>query len=162
MNQVCHDVEMEPKLLPLQGESFASNSVTKDDEARLDIKANGLWESRFQRTFFDFKVFNPHAKSCPKNTKDAYGYHESLKKLKYVKRIVDVEQSSFTPLIFSCTGGASPNTSKVITRLAQKLSHKREESFSDIVSYIRTRLSFALLRSCFLCKRDCKVLKKRN
>ena len=47
LNHVCHDVEIEPKLLPLQGESFASKSVTKDYEARLDIKANGLWESRF-------------------------------------------------------------------------------------------------------------------
>ena len=145
MNQVCHDVEIEPKLLPLQGKSFASNSVTKDDEARLDINENGLLESRFHRTFFDVKVFNPHAKSCLKNTKDAYRYHESLKKLIYEKRTVEVEQNSFTPLIFSCTGGASPNTSKVITRIAQKLSHKREESFSDIVSYIRRRLSFVLL-----------------
>ena len=98
LNQVCRYVEIEPKLLPLQGESFASNSVTKDNEARLDIKANGLWESRFNRTFFDVKVFNPHAKSCPKNTKDAYRYNESLKNLKYEKRIVEVEQSSFTPL----------------------------------------------------------------
>ena len=159
LNQVCHDVEIEPKLLPLQGESFASNSVSKDDEARLDIKANGLWESRLHRTFFDVKVFNPHAKSCPKNTKDAYRYHESLKKLKYEKRIVEVEQSSFTPQIFSCTGGVSPITNEIITRIAQKSSHKREESFSDIVSYILTRLSFALLRSCLLCI-GCKVLKK--
>ena len=97
-----------------------------------------------------------------KNTKDAYRYHESLKKLKYEKRVVEVEQSSFTPLIFSCTGGASPNTNKVITRIAQKLSHKREESFSDIVSYIRTRLYFALLRSCLLCIRGCKVFKKNR
>ena len=43
LDQVCHDVEIEPKLLPFQGESFASNSVTKDDEAQLDIKANALW-----------------------------------------------------------------------------------------------------------------------
>ena len=162
LNQVCHDIEIEPKLLPLQGESFAINSVTKVDEARLDIKANGLWESRFHRSFFDVKVFNPHAKSCPKNTKDAYRYHESLKKLKYEKRIVEVEQSSFTPLIFSCTDGASPNTNKVITRKAQKLSHKREESFSDFVSYIRSRLSFALLRSCLLCIRGCKVFFKKT
>ena len=95
-----------------------------------------------------------------KNTKDAYRYHESLRKLKYEKRIVEVEQSSFTPLIFSCTGEASPNTNKVITTTAQKLSHKREESFSNIVSYIRTRLSIALLRSCLLCIRGCKDLKK--
>ena len=42
MNEVCHDVEIEPKLQPLQGESFVNNSTTTEDEARLDIKANGL------------------------------------------------------------------------------------------------------------------------
>ena len=61
MNEVCHNVEIEPKLQPLQGESFVNNSTTTKDEARLDIKANGLWGSRFSRAFFDVKIFNPHA-----------------------------------------------------------------------------------------------------
>ena len=42
MNGVCHDVEIEPKVQPLQCESFVNNSTTTEDEARLDIKANGL------------------------------------------------------------------------------------------------------------------------
>ena len=42
MNEVCHDVEIEPKLQPLRGESFVNNSTTTEDEARVDIKANGL------------------------------------------------------------------------------------------------------------------------
>ena len=64
MNEVWHDVEIEPKLQPLQGESFVNNSTTTEDEARLEIKANGLWGSRFSRAFFDVKIFNPMPKHC--------------------------------------------------------------------------------------------------
>ena len=124
MKDVCFDVEIEPKLQPLEGESFENKTTTTEDDARLDIKANGLWESRFSRTFFDVKIFNPHAKSCPKTIKEAYKYHDSMKKLKYEQRIIDVENSSFNPLIFACTGGAGPSASKVMARLALKISEK--------------------------------------
>ena len=51
-NDVCHDVEIKPHLQPLQGETFALNSTaTDDDDARLDIKANGLRESRLKKRF---------------------------------------------------------------------------------------------------------------
>ena len=33
MNEVWHDVEIEPKLQLLQGESFVNNSTTTEDEA---------------------------------------------------------------------------------------------------------------------------------
>ena len=33
MNEVSHDVEIEPKLQPLQGESFVINSTTTENEA---------------------------------------------------------------------------------------------------------------------------------
>ena len=64
MDDFCHDVQIEPKLQSLDGEIFSSNSTTTDDDARLDIKANGLWGCRFNRTFFDVKIFNPHAKAA--------------------------------------------------------------------------------------------------
>ena len=66
-NEVCHDVEIEPKLQPLQGESFVNNLTTTEDEVRLDIKANGLWGSRFSRAFCDVKIFYPmpkHRENC--------------------------------------------------------------------------------------------------
>ena len=83
MDDVCHDVQIEPKIQSLDGEIFSSNTTTTDEDARLEIKANGLWGSRFNCTFFDVKIFNPHAKSCPKTIKDAYKYHESIKRNKY-------------------------------------------------------------------------------
>ena len=114
MDDFCHDVQIEPKLQSLDGEIFSSNSTTTDDDARLDIKANGLWGSRFNRTFSDVKIFNPHAKSCPKTIKDAYKYHESIKRNKYEERIRETEHSSFNALVFACSGGPGPSASRVM------------------------------------------------
>ena len=161
MKEVCFDVEIEPKLQPL-GESFHYKTTTTDDEARLDIKANGLWESRFCRTFFDVKIFNPLAKSCPKNINEAYTYHENQKKLKYEQRIINVEKSTFNPLVFACTGGAGPSATKVISRLASKISEKSSDTYADAISYIRTKISFALLRSSVLCLRGCRSTKRKQ
>ena len=66
MSDVCRDVAVEPLLQTLEGETFHRNSTATDD-ARLDIKANGLWGTVFEKIFFDVTIFNPLAKSCPKN-----------------------------------------------------------------------------------------------
>ena len=161
MKDVCFDVELEPKLQPLEGESFDNKTTTTEDEARLDIKANGLWDTRFNRTFFDVKIFNPHAKSCPRNIKEAYKLHEAQKRLKYEQRIVEVENSSFNPLVFATTGGAAPTASKVMSRLAFKLSEKSEDTYAEVMGYIRTKVSFALLKSSVLCLRGCRSLKRQ-
>ena len=159
MDEVCHDVQIEPKLQELQGETFTNKTACSDDEARPDIKANGLWGNRFERTYFDVRIFNPLATSCPKTIKDAYKYHETIKKLKYEERILEVENSSFNPIVFACTGGAGPSASRIMKKLAEKMSHKRKESYSDTLSYIRTKVSFALLKSATLCIRGCRSLK---
>ena len=46
MKDVCFDIEVEPKLQRLEGESFEYKSTCTEDEARLDIGANGFWDSR--------------------------------------------------------------------------------------------------------------------
>ena len=133
--------------------SFVNNSATTEDEARLDIKANGLWGSRFSRAFFD-------AKTSRKLHKDSYKYHETLKNSKYQQKILNVEQSSFCPLIFGCTGGAAPTATRTMQRLAEKLSEKRQESYPESINHITTKISFALLRSSILCIRGCRSLRK--
>ena len=122
MDDVCHDNQIEPKLQSLDGEIFLSNSTTTDDDARLDIKANGQWGSRFNRTFFDVKTFNLHATSCPKTIKNAYKCHESIKQNKYEERIRETEHNSFNALVLACSGGAGPSASRVMKKLATKVS----------------------------------------
>ena len=110
--------------------------------------------------FFDVKIFNPFDKSCPKNIEDAYSYHENIKKLKYEPRVINVEKGTFSPLIFSCTGGAGPSATRVIQQVARKLSLKNDDSYANIITFIRTKISFALLRSSVLCLRGSRSLRR--
>ena len=125
MSEACFDVEIEPKFRSLQGESFVNNSTTTDEDAQLDVKANGLWGSRFNRTFFDVKVFKPHAKTSRRLLKDAYKNHNSQKHSKYQERVLQIEQDSFSPLFFGCTGRAAPAATRTMQRLAEKFSEKK-------------------------------------
>ena len=52
----------EPYLQPLTGELFSLASANVEDGAHLDVAEKGFWGSRHQ-SFFDVKVFNPHAPS---------------------------------------------------------------------------------------------------
>ena len=131
MDDVCHDVQIEPRIQSLDGELFSSNFTNTDDDARMNIKANGLWGSRVNRNFFEVKIFNPYAKSCPKTIKDAYKYHESIKRNKYEERIRETEHSSFNALVFACSGGGGPSASRVMRQLATKISEKRGEPYAD-------------------------------
>ena len=61
MTEVCHDVCVEPTLQPVTGEVFSNATAISEDGTRLDIAANGFWGGRFERAFFDVRVFNPLA-----------------------------------------------------------------------------------------------------
>ena len=61
LKDVSHDVEVEPQLQNLTGETLNS-STNASDEANLDVSARGCWQ-RGQRAFFDVRVFNPFENS---------------------------------------------------------------------------------------------------
>ena len=79
VDEICHDVQIEPIIQEFQGETFDNKTTCSDEEAQHDIKANGIWGQRFERTFFDVKIFNPLAKSCHRKIKEAYKYHEIIR-----------------------------------------------------------------------------------
>ena len=104
LSEVCNDVCIEPHLQPITGEHLSGASANTQDGARLDIAANGLWGGRYERTFFDVRVFNPHALSNRQSNPAAcYRKHEKTKKRAYEQRVLEVEHSSFTPLVMSST-----------------------------------------------------------
>ena len=45
LKEVCQDVTVEPTLQPLSGEQLQDRTSNKEDNARLDIAAYGLWEA---------------------------------------------------------------------------------------------------------------------
>ena len=51
IDKICNNVEIDPRLQPLDNERFHLRSAVTSSEARLDIKAGGFW-ARGVTTFF--------------------------------------------------------------------------------------------------------------
>ena len=56
IKEVCTNVEIEPRLQPLDGANLQLRTANCEDEARLDLRATGFW-SRGQDAFFDVRFF---------------------------------------------------------------------------------------------------------
>ena len=111
----------------------------------LDVHARGFWE-RQRSAYFDIRVCDPHADSYKDLTlKQLYKQQENEIKRKYASRILEVEQGTFTPLVFSTTGGMGDECVRYHARLAELLAIKKGETYSTTVSWIRAKVSFALL-----------------
>lgn len=62
LDMVCYDVEVEPVLQVLTGETLERGANIAPDTRLGDIHARGVWE-RQRSAFFDVRVFHPNADS---------------------------------------------------------------------------------------------------
>ena len=121
---VCSDVEIEPVLQDISGEHLNRGS-NKAQDARLDIHARGFWE-RHRSAFFDVRVCHPNAVSYRDlEPQQIYRIHENEKKRLYSERVLDIEHGTFTPLVFTTTGGMGKECLKYYSRLAQLIAIKK-------------------------------------
>ena len=120
-------------------------------------RGNGIEGDRHQRAFFDVRVFHPNAPSY-RSTQlpSAYRLHELQKQRSYYQRVREVEHGSFTPLVFTTSGGIGKCASVTYKRLASLLSTKQEQSYGSTIAWVRCCLSFSLLRSCIMCLRGAR------
>ena len=145
MREVCHDVKVEPELLPLDSEVDRAGNVA--EKARLDVSGIGVWGS-YERSFLDVRIIHPNAPSyMDKPIQKVYEIHEKEKKRMYNERVIQVEKGSFTPIVMSTFGGMGVEAKKYHKRIATLISEKRGERYSDVVNFLRTRMRFSILRS---------------
>ena len=71
----------------------------------------------------------------------------------YAQRVMEIEHGTFTPLVFTTTGGMSEECKRYHSRLAELIAAKKGEDYSTTMSWIRAKVSFAILRSALLCLR---------
>lgn len=148
---VCNDVQIEPVLQEINGEVLTPGTNRAVD-ARLDIHARGFWE-RHGSAFFDVGVCYPSAESYRGlTTTQIHRQHKSEKRM-YASRLPEVEQGSFTPLVFTTTEGMADECKRYHCRLAEPLSTKKGEDYRTTMLSIHHKVSFALLRSALLCLR---------
>ncbi len=161
MKEVHNDVELEPQLLPLTGESLRHRTANTDPDARADIRVRGFWTDS-RNAFFDTRVFYPHASSYrTRSITSLYRRFEADKKRAYSERINSIEHGYFTPLVFSACGGMGREAAVAIKRLAEALSIKRKECYSHTISWMRCCLSFSLARSAIRCLRGSRSIVRR-
>ncbi|KAG1654807.1 Down syndrome cell adhesion molecule-like protein Dscam2 [Nymphon striatum] len=111
LSTVCKDVHKEPCL----------QNVDNGVELRADVSARGFWQ-RMQRAFLDVRVFYPFAPSNRNQSLAAsFRSMETVKKRKYNQRVINDENGTFTPLIFSSNG----ETKQILKKQKRILSNER-------------------------------------
>ena len=133
--------------MALNGENQTVRKTTKiNDEVQLDICARSFWVSG-HKAFFDLRVFYPYLQECSKETlKQCYSLKEHEKKGQYNTRIMEVDQGSFTPLVFTVAGVIRNKGRGFYLRLATLLSLKNGTEKSKVTSSVQFKVNFALLR----------------
>ena len=53
LSQVCSNVQVEPQLQPMPGETLSHCTSNADEHARLDISTKGFWNTSHERVVFD-------------------------------------------------------------------------------------------------------------
>ena len=153
LQQACHDVTTESQFEPLTGEGFTARSANTAQEARLDVSAQGLFTPH-PNVFADVRAVKSTAMRYERQTAEQIlETNASEKKRQYCRRVLEVENATFCPLIFTTNGGMGRECQAFYNRLEQILSEKWGTAQSLTVSWLRTRLSFALCRSTNMCVR---------
>ena len=146
MREVCHNVSVEPELLPIERDGPPRRGNTAE-KARLDVAGVGVWGA-YEKTFLDIRIMHPNSPSyVNKPIADLYASHEQEKKRNYSERVLQVERGSFTPIVGSTFGGWGKEADRHHKRIATLIALKRNEEYTDVISYIRTRLRFSVLKS---------------
>ena len=84
-----------------------------------------------------------------KNIDQVYTAHEKEKKRAYNERVIQMEKGTFIPIVMSTSEGVGHEADRH-KRIASLIVEKRRESYADVLSYIRTRLRFYLLKSVLI------------
>ena len=63
---------------------------------------------------------------------------------------------TFTPAVFSTSGGMGKEADRLLRQMAERMSIKRGENYSSVVSFLRRRFRFDLLKTCVIAMRGYK------
>ena len=123
----------------------------------MDIVSMGLWAPD-QMSYMDVRVCHPMAPSFLKlKVSSLYKNHENSKKRSYMRRVQIVEGGTFTPLVFTTTGGVGPEMANVLRQTAKTIETKCGERYSEALATIRRKLRFCLLISTLRSLRGCRT-----
>ena len=153
----CKDVQTEPPLQSTNGFTFRSSANTEEG-ARLDVRAKGFWR-RSQNAFFDVHITNVDSESYKnKKIQSVLREKENGKKRQYNRRVMEIEHSTFTPIVLSVKGAMGRECQIYHKALAEKIAEKTGERYEEVTRLIRIKLSFLVLKGALLCLRGSRSI----
>ncbi|XP_037781007.1 uncharacterized protein LOC119577475 [Penaeus monodon] len=143
LSEVSRDIRVEPPLIPTGGRNFSLQSTNPPTtltwtSVQADFGHGGSEPSLI------YASPTPWPQATARKQK-----HENDKIREYGERVREIEQGTFTPLVFTTSGGIAPRAVTFYSCLGQKLSEKRQPK-SCVMAWIPCRLAFSL-RSSLLC-----------
>ena len=91
----------------------------------------------------------------PRTFRDLYRLQENdRRKRKYNRRIIEIKQGHFTPLILSTSGGMGPECTIFIKFLAKKVAQKKNQEQADVMRVLMTEIRFAVLKATLIAIRE--------
>ena len=124
----------------------SGNSRDAGNEARGDVRARGFWKKR-RDCIFDVRITDTDAKSYGNvDSKKILERFAREKKAKYKDACFE-RRRDFTPLVYSVDGLPCKEAQDAERRLGALLAKKWERSYSEMVGYVRTRMSLAVVRA---------------
>ena len=106
---------------------------------------------------FDIRIVDTDARSyCSRPPMDVLFAAEEEKKRKYQSACND-RRAQFTPICVSVDGMMGKEAGVFVKRLADRLSRKWNCNYSTVLGWIRTHLTFAILRATILCLRGSRT-----
>ena len=78
-----------------------------------------------------------------------------------METVMEIEQGTFTPLVFTTTGRMADECVKYHSRLPELIVNKKGESYSCAISWIRAKVSFAVVCSAKLCLRGTRSRRRQ-
>ena len=67
-----------------------------------------------------------------------------------------MERATFTPVVFSTTGGIGKEAQILLKKIAEKTSRKSGQQYSDVMKFLRVRVRFDLLKTTIIVLRGAR------
>ena len=147
-------MDIAPPLQPSEGEII--NGLTGVN-AKYDVRARGFL-GEGQNVFFDVRITNTNPESQRHLTsKKIFTKHEREKKRQHYNRIMNAEHARYTyPISVFCGRG---NGQGVLKFVAEKIANKSSFRYEKVLSIIKCKISFLILRASLMCLRGCRAFK---
>ena len=147
-------VQDEPIITPVQDNNQPGDST--DDEKRGDLLVRGLWE-KAKHCVIDVRITDINQPyQINKNPHKLLKDHENKKKKKYLDACLK-QRRNFSPFVISTDGLMGKEADLLLRQIAQKLALKWHLPYSQVVNYVRTRISIAVTRATHLCIRGSRI-----